>query len=201
MAAAVIEMGAAGVEALAPEAETLGSEILPKVEEAGSQALSKVKNVGANISTKAESAFGKKAAAAAAEESAGVAEKGASAAEKSHTTFDRLMDVSSGVVIGQTLAKSDKGGKVAEGTAKTLATVQAAPGGATLEQVAPIVGGGPGPGGFFLAILIILVIVAVAFYLFAAPRVADPLVFYGAGIAIGGLGVSAMCWAHSRRLL
>lgn len=116
MATAVVEIGAEGAEAVAPELEEAGAKIAPKFEEVGSKAASKV-----------EGLFGKKAA----EETAEVGtEEAALAAEApaGRKTMDRLMDVGTGVMIGQSLQGSDTGSKAAQGATQTLAAVGAPPG-------------------------------------------------------------------------
>ena len=113
MATAVVEIGA---EAVAPELEEAGAKIAPKFEEVGSKAASKV-----------EGLFGKKAA----EETAEVGtEEAALAAEApaGRKTMDRLMDVGTGVMIGQSLQGSDTGSKAPQGATQTLAAVGAPPG-------------------------------------------------------------------------
>ena len=128
MATAVVEIGAEGAEAVAPELEEAGAKIAPKFEEVGSKAASKV-----------EGLFGKKAA----EETAEVGtEEAAKAAEApaGRQTMDRLMDVGTGVMIGQSLQGSDTGSKAAQGATQTLAAVGAPPG--AMLAAAPAATGG-----------------------------------------------------------
>jgi hypothetical protein len=121
MASAVVEIGAEGAEALAPEAEEVGAKVAPKLEEVGSKAASKVERL-----------FGKKAAEVGTEEAATAATEEAAAAAQpaGRQTMDRLMDVGTGVMIGQSLQGSDSGSKAAQGATQTLAAVQAPPGAA-----------------------------------------------------------------------
>ncbi|GFR89413.1 hypothetical protein ElyMa_002542400 [Elysia marginata] len=95
MAAAVLEVGAEGAEALAPEVEEFGAKAIPKVEKMGAKAVSKIEHL-----------FGREMAPA------------------SRGAVDRLMDIGTGVMVGQSLHGSSSGQEAAQGTPQTLAAVQ-----------------------------------------------------------------------------
>jgi len=161
MAAAAAEIGAELAPEVASEAEGVGSKISSEAESLGS----KVKSFGAKL-------FGRRGANVAAEEGAEAAAKeGAETAAKtaSRGTFGRLMDVGTGVVIGQSLDKPDAGKKVARAATRSVAAVQ--------RPAAGGYGGGafPASGGIalrmaLLTVLFLLAIVAVVMLLEKFPK-------------------------------
>ena len=179
MAAVVAEVGAAGAEALAPEVEEIGAKLAPKAE-------------------------------ALVEKSASAVKTGEAAAEKGgRHLFERLTDVGTGVMIGQSLGeKKEEGEKGAAPAAAAAAQAVAA-----AQSPRPAVGGAEGgPAAIHvhhherrglseslrLGLLLALVIVVVAACVYVAIRAPSALGTFGGGLALGAATGAAAHWAMGR---
>jgi hypothetical protein len=185
MAAVVAEVGAAGAEALAPEVEEIGVKLAPKAE-------------------------------ALAEKSASAVKTGEAAAEKGgRHLFERLTDVGTGVMIGQSLGEKKEGEKGAAPAAAAAAAAQvvaAAQSPAAAAAAAAAVGGAErGPAAIHvyqrrglseslrLGLLLALVIVVVAACVYVAVRAPSALAIFGGGLALGAATGAAAHWAPTSR--
>lgn len=185
MAAVVAEVGAAGAEALAPEVEEIGAKLAPKAE-------------------------------ALAEKGASAAKTGEAAAEKGgRHLFERLTDVGTGVMIGQSLGeKKEEGEKGAAPAARRSRNAAAAAQVVAAAQgPRPAVGGAEGPPAAIhvhhhegrglserlrLGLLLALVIVVGAACVYVAIRAPSALGTFGAGLALGAATGAAAHWAMGR---
>lgn len=201
---AAIEIGTEAAEAVAPEAEAVGSKILTGAEkvgkEVGKEALTEAERVGPGIAKKAEG-LGSKIR--------GLLDK-----PELKSTVTRLSDVGTGVMIGQSLGKSKPENEDEQAPRHSIASyivpTQTTTGSGERHVTFDTrFGGAPAtivirrqPQNFAaclqIAVLILLIIVIIITFLSSAHKKVKTNANFWYGVALGGLGGAAY-WYWKRR--